>query len=116
MSRMDPQDALREAMMRSPVRVAGGRSQTAASIAAEWADKCGHSLADMLGPSKKWPLAHHRQMCWADIRDRTELSLQQIGKAFNRHHTSIMFGVKAVGRREQSTSERLRDAKAEAGE
>lgn len=96
---MDAQDRLREAMMRSPVRLAGSASASAASIAAEWADKCGHTLADMLGPSKVWPLAHDRQECWVDIRDRTDLTMQQIAKTFNRHHTSIVYGIQAVERR-----------------
>lgn len=41
---------------------------------------------------------HARHHAWAMLRDRTTLSLYDIGKLFHRHHTTVMSGCDRVDR------------------
>lgn len=66
-----------------------------------FASERGTTIEDLRGPDRHRPLVHHRQDCMRFLRDNTDLSLPQIGRALGgRDHTTIMFGIKASKRRE----------------
>lgn len=48
---------------------------------------------------------HARHHAWAMLRDRTTLSLHEIGKLFRRHHTSVMSGSDRVDRNSEAWRE-----------
>lgn len=57
------------------------------------------AAADELGTSplvfiqsRKWPVAHARQIVMKLARDRTGASYPTLGRAFRRHHTTIIHG------------------------
>jgi chromosomal replication initiation ATPase DnaA len=53
--------------------------------------------ADMIGPRKARHLAYPRQLAMLACAERANhVSLPQIGKAFNRDHTTILHGVSAA--------------------
>jgi chromosomal replication initiator protein len=57
----------------------------------------GFSEADLLGPSRKQPLAQKRQIAMYLCRELTDLSLPKIGKAFGgRDHTTVLHAVERV--------------------
>lgn len=51
------------------------------------------SVKDIMGKSRKAPIAHARFLIWF-IAHREGLSLQQIARAFDRDHTTIHHGIR----------------------
>ena len=52
---------------------------------------------ELLGPSRRQPLARHRQIAMYLCREYTDLSLPRIGKAFGgRDHTTVMHAVEKI--------------------
>lgn len=64
------------------------------AIMAEVAAKHGYSVLQMLTHRKLGPLARARHEAYWRAREETDLSYPQIGKAYNRDHTSIMHGIR----------------------
>jgi chromosomal replication initiator protein len=61
------------------------------------------STADLIGPSRKQPLAHIRQIAMYLCRDLTDLSLPKIGAAFGgRDHSTVIHAVEKIRRQMQS--------------
>lgn len=57
----------------------------------------GHTRDDMLGPSRRQPLARYRQIAMYLTREYTDLSLPKIGKAFGaRDHTTVLHAVDKI--------------------
>jgi chromosomal replication initiator protein len=57
----------------------------------------GFSEADLLGPSRKQPLAQKRQIAMYLCRELTDLSLPKIGRAFGgRDHTTVIHAVERI--------------------
>lgn len=69
---------------------------SAASIMAMHARRSGYTVGDFKGKGKHRHLAHARQDCMADIRKRTGYSAPQIGRMFNRDHTTVLHALRAV--------------------
>ncbi|WP_434286286.1 helix-turn-helix domain-containing protein [Celeribacter sp. SCSIO 80788] len=69
-------------------------------IISTFADERGVKVTDLVGPSKKQTLARHRQDCMATIRrEKPSMSLPDIGRAFNRDHTTVLHALRAVEKR-----------------
>ena len=64
------------------------------------ADKEGVTTDDILGPSGRHKIAHPRQRVMAAAR-ALGMTHPQIGAAVGRDHTTVMFGVRAVARRNE---------------
>lgn len=51
------------------------------------------------GKERTHSISHARQDCMRMIRDHTSLSLPQIGRIFNRDHTTVLHGIRASEKR-----------------
>jgi chromosomal replication initiation ATPase DnaA len=73
--------------------------ETMRDIIERVADEYGLDYQDMIGRDRSMGVAHARQdamhECWRTRR----WSLPQIGRAFNRNHTTVLYGVRAHKRR-----------------
>lgn len=58
--------------------------------------RTGIDRRDILGKSRLHHIAHARQLAYAEAR-AMGLSLEAIGRAFGRHHTSVMHGLRQIG-------------------
>lgn len=56
-------------------------------------------LKELRGPSRRRPLVFYRQECMAMLRKKTGLSTTDIGRIFNRDHTTVLHSLQAVKRR-----------------
>ena len=54
------------------------------------------SPGELMGHSRRQPTARLRQVCMYILRRDMDLSYTQIGRIFNRDHTTVMHGVKRV--------------------
>ena len=60
-------------------------------------------MAELIGPSRKQPLALSRQIAMFLCRDLTDLSLPKIGAAFGgRDHTTVIHAVEKIKKLIQS--------------
>jgi chromosomal replication initiator protein len=67
-------------------------------------------LSDILGESRKRPLAHARQIAMYLVREMTDLSYPAIGKEFGgRDHTTVMHAVDKISLMLQNSPELYRD-------
>jgi len=55
----------------------------------------GYSLTELRGPCREQRLAQVRWIAAAALRDRN-LSLPRIGRVLNRHHTTILHGLREL--------------------
>jgi chromosomal replication initiator protein len=70
----------------------------------------GHNRDDLLGPSRRQPLARYRQIAMYLCREYTDLSLPKIGKAFGgRDHTTVLHAVDKIKRMMQSDADVYKD-------
>jgi chromosomal replication initiator protein len=71
---------------------------------------CGYSREDLLGSSRRQPLARHRQIAMYLCREYTDLSLPKIGRAFgNRDHTTVLHAVDKIKGMMQSDADVYKD-------
>ena len=57
---------------------------------------------DLRGPSQAMHIVRPRQIAYLRLRDETNLSYPVIGRVMgDRHHTTVMHGIKAVTKRLQ---------------
>lgn len=69
---------------------------TGREIMLEFAQRYSLRVADLVGRSRVRKLAHIRQACMSDMRERTKLSSTQIGLLLGgRDHGTVLYGVKA---------------------
>jgi hypothetical protein len=59
----------------------------------------GFSVKALKGPRQTRGIVHTRQDAMLAIREATKLSLPQIGRLFNRHHTAVLRGLKSAKQR-----------------
>jgi chromosomal replication initiation ATPase DnaA len=76
-----------------PAQMPGGMRRIAMAVAA----RHGVSLAQMRGPQRRF--ARARQEAFALLRATGHFSLPQIGRWFNKDHTTVLFGARAHERR-----------------
>ncbi len=70
----------------------------------------GHTRDDMVGPSRRQPLARFRQIAMYLCREYTDLSLPKIGKEFGgRDHTTVMHAVDKIKGMMQSDADVYKD-------
>jgi chromosomal replication initiator protein len=59
-------------------------------------------VVDLRGPSQERHIVRPRQIAYLRLRDETNLSYPVIGRVMgDRHHTTVMHGIKAVTKRLQ---------------
>lgn len=82
---------------------------TVAQIIAKVARDADLSPADILGRSRRAPIAAARQEAMLRARELTGQSLPQIGRAFGRDHKTVLSGCRAAERRRRDVA-RTRNA------
>jgi chromosomal replication initiator protein len=70
---------------------------TSATIMAQTAAYFGLTLEDLRGPSRSRVLVNARQIAMYLCRELTSMSLPEIGKEFNKDHTTVMHANKKIG-------------------
>ncbi|MDJ0954133.1 MAG: chromosomal replication initiator protein DnaA, partial [Acidimicrobiia bacterium] len=84
-------------VLRDLVPTADTKPLTVDDIIDRVAHYSGATRDDLLGPSRRQPLARHRQVAMYLCREYTDLSLPKIGKAFgNRDHTTVLHAVDKI--------------------
>lgn len=69
------------------------------TILAEFAATRGLTLDELRGPDRGRIVAHARQDAMLLLSEATRLSKSQIGRLFNRDHTTVLYGLKAARER-----------------
>jgi chromosomal replication initiator protein len=75
------------------------RRLTVRAVIAGVAAHYGLSFADMAGPLRARRFSRPRHIAMYLAREKTGKSLPLIGQRINRHHTSVLHGLRAVRRR-----------------
>lgn len=65
---------------------------TPEQIIAEVADEFGYTVDELVGPSKARAVSTARSVAMYAVRKKTDLSFPEIGKLFNRDHSTIVTG------------------------
>lgn len=86
-------------LYRGLVRIPGSRP-TMRQLAQQVADEHGLTLDDLTGPSRTDTIVRARQEAMAVIRANTRFSFPQIGRFFNRDHTTVIYSVRAYEARQ----------------
>ena len=95
-------DMARE-VLQDLVPTSSSRPVTAENIIDVTASTYGFATVDLIGPSRKQPLALYRQIAMYLCRDLTDLSLPKIGAAFGgRDHTTVIHAVEKIKKLIQS--------------
>lgn len=81
---------------RAQETVGDGRSARICVICEAVADHYGVHLSNLLGASRAPEFAWPRQVAYALARELTEASYNQLGRFFDRDHSSILHGVRVV--------------------
>ena len=88
--------ALAEIVLRDLIPTEGGEI-TSATIMAQTASYFGLTLEDLRGSSRSRVLVNARQIAMYLCRELTSMSLPEIGKEFNKDHTTVMHANKKIG-------------------
>lgn len=65
-------------------------------IVREVAYEFGVAVEDLLGPGRRQPIAQARQYAYTRLRDETPMTIERIGEVFDRHHTTVLYGIRAT--------------------
>ncbi len=80
------------------------------------AEICGVSHWDLLNrrepPNQHSPIKRARHIAMYASRLMTPKSLEQIGRQFDRHHTTVMYGIRQIDRRINTDVDLYRDVRA----
>jgi chromosomal replication initiator protein len=87
---------LAEEVLKQLVPESGATDIGAPGIIGVAADYFNIPVDELLGPSKRQPLALQRQIAMYLCRELTDLSLPAIGKAFDRDHSTVMHAEKRI--------------------
>ena len=102
--------AMAQEVLRDLVPTADSKPLTADDIINRVAHYGGTTRDDLLGPSRRQPLARHRQIAMYLCREYTDLSLPKIGKAFgNRDHTTVLHAIDKIKDLMQSDADIYKD-------
>ncbi len=88
--------ALAEIVLKDLIPSEGG-DITSATIMAQVASYFGLTLEDLRGASRSLVLVNARQIAMYLCRELTSMSLPEIGKEFNKDHTTVMHANKKIG-------------------
>jgi len=69
-------------------------TETITGLLAVVAETTGVATADIIGHRRPRRFSEARWLVWACLHETTDMSYQEIGDAFERHHTSIIYGVR----------------------
>ena len=67
----------------------------AMQMAVDFARANGISPKDFFGKTRLKSVAHPRQDCMRMLREKTGLSMPQIGRIFGRDHTTVLYAIRA---------------------
>lgn len=88
------------ALYKSGLLIPGVKTENSAhDMAVNFANQRNIRVAEFFGSTRVARIAHARQECMALIREKTDLSLPQIGRIFNRDHSTVLHALRAVERR-----------------
>ena len=87
------------------VPASSSRPLTPEDILRSTAAQSGFTTEDLIGPSRRAPLAQARQIGMYLCRELTALSLPKIGALFGRDHTTVMYAIDKVKRLLETDSE-----------
>ena len=76
--------------------------QTAMQMAVDFARVNKLPPKDFFGKTRLKDVAHPRQDCMRMLREKTGLSMPQIGKIFGRDHTTVLHAIRASKEREST--------------
>ena len=100
-------------VLRDLVPTADTKPLTSDDIINRVASFSGNTRDDLLGPSRRQPLARYRQLAMYLCREYTDLSLPKIGKAFGgRDHTTVLHAVDKIRTLMQSDADVFNDVTA----
>lgn len=88
--------ALAEIVLRDLLADAGTTQISAAMIMAATAEYFDTTVEELRGPGKTRSLAQSRQIAMYLCRELTDLSLPNIGRTFDRDHTTVMYAQKKI--------------------
>jgi chromosomal replication initiator protein len=89
---------LAESVLKDVVQLQSAAPLTAQGIISTVSDYYSVPVSDLIGSSRRQPLARHRQVGMYVCREHTGLSLPRIGAAFGgRDHTTVMHAVEKIG-------------------
>ena len=74
------------------------QGMTAKQEACEYAEHRGIEVRDFFGPARVQSVAHPRQDFMRKLRQRG-MTLSEIGRMFDRDHTTVKYGIRASERR-----------------
>jgi chromosomal replication initiator protein len=102
--------SMAQEVLRDLVSALGTRALTCDDIINRVATFCGHTRDELIGPSRRQPLARYRQVAMYLCREYTDLSLPKIGKAFGgRDHTTVLHAVDKIRSLMQSDADVYKD-------
>ncbi len=102
--------SMAEEVLRDLVPTAETTPLMADDIISQVATYSGNSLNELIGPSRRQPLARYRQIAMYLCREYTDLSLPKIGKAFGgRDHTTVLHAVDKIRTLMRSDAEVYKD-------
>jgi len=102
--------SMAEEVLRDLVPTAENTPLMADDIISQVATYSGNSLNELIGPSRRQPLARYRQIAMYLCREYTDLSLPKIGKAFGgRDHTTVLHAVDKIRTLMRSDAEVYKD-------
>ncbi len=97
-------------VLRDLVPTVDAKPLTCNEIIQQVATFCGHTRDDLIGPSRRQPLARYRQVAMYLCREYTDMSLPKIGKAFGgRDHTTVLHAVDKIKTLMQSDADVYKD-------
>ena len=79
--------------------IAMPQSGTVARIVREVSEATGIAPKDIYGPSRKRHIVRARQLVMYAARNNTDMSMQQIGDALRRDHSTVFYGIRAEAAR-----------------
>ncbi|MFT3660608.1 MAG: chromosomal replication initiator protein DnaA [Gordonia sp. (in: high G+C Gram-positive bacteria)] len=98
-----------EVVLKALIPDNGPADISAAGIIAITADYANISVEDLRGSGRKARLVTYRQIAMYLCRELTDLSLPQIGEAFNRDHTTVIHANKKISEKIGSSSDVYND-------
>ena len=84
------------ALVKDLLDASSSRMVSPESIIAKVSDRFEVSVEELKSKNKQRRISDARQICMYLIREMTDLSLPRIGELFNRDHTTVLHGYRAV--------------------
>ena len=83
------------------------QAQRGMKIQLEFCERYRITLAEMKGTSRKRRFAEPRQLAMVEVRKQLKYSYPQIGRLFNKDHTTVLFACRKAGIEADERASRL---------